>query len=106
MKTIIANEKNLLKALKATAKAHNAEFENWLDEGQVGIKSETIPAVADIKTIVSAFTTNGNNNVEVGWGYTTIFVDCLEYKEELSANDIMQLEMSLPYGLKIKWLTK
>ena len=32
-----ANITNLRKALKACAKAHNAKFDNWSSEGQLGV---------------------------------------------------------------------
>ena len=106
-KKIKVNEKNLIKALRATAKAHNVKFENWLEDGQVGIKSESIPVVADVKSIVGAFCNNLNAHglVEVGYGYTTIFIDsCMyDFKKEMSSIDVMQLEMALPADTKIKW---
>lgn len=105
-KSIKANEKNLIKALRATAQAHQAKFHNWLkDDGQIGIETEVIPLVADVKAIVKAFTTNPDQVVEVGYGYTTIFVDSCDYKQEMSELDEMNLFMALPFEAKhlINW---
>lgn len=110
-KQIKANLENLMKALRETAKAHNVDIENWLEDGQIGIKSEAVPVIADVKSIVNAFLKDGEMEkyqlVEVGYGYITVFADSCEYcyKDALSSLDEMSVEMALPYGVfpKIKW---
>ena len=54
-KTITPCIENLITALKTCAMAHNANFCDWTDEGQVGIESETMPTYADVRSIVRAF---------------------------------------------------
>ena len=91
-----ANLTNLRKALKVCAKAHNAKFENWANEGQLGINSETPATICDVQMICEAFFGH-SDMVEVGWGYTTIWL-CDEFKKEVK-EDLMY--MALPYGTKI-----
>ena len=50
-----ANLTNLLKALKACAKAHNAKFSDWSDEDQLGIWSTTPGTICDVQMICEAF---------------------------------------------------
>ena len=107
-KKIKANEANLLKALKECAKAHNADFEDWRDEGQIGIGSTTPATIADVNSIVGAFAKNNTSEcVECGYGYVTIWVGCIKYKKVVDGVDRMCLDMALPYGVtnKIKWQT-
>lgn len=98
MKATIAN---LKKALKACAKAHNVEFKNWTADGQVGVHSETIPVVADVKMIIEAFYGNKARNelVDTGWGYTTIYL----YSTMNTKNDVDEtlLKLALPAGTEL-----
>ena len=103
MKKIKPCIENILIALEACAKAHNSDFENWIDEGQVGIKSETIPTYADVKSIVRAFYNDEYaDEVEIGWGYITVYLyDEVAFREEV---DEMTLMMALPYGIKLPFV--
>ena len=104
---------NLIKALKACAKAHNAKFANWLDEGQIGIEKECIPVFADVQSILRAFYKPEFTLPDMGYGYITAYIYGDEYYEEdgsvsspfLDEVDEMTLGMALPYGEidKIKW---
>lgn len=95
MKATIAN---LKKALKACAKAHNVEYKSWPADGQIGIHSETVPVVADVKMIIEAFYGDFARNelVETGYGYTTVFLyDTMNTKNDV---DETLLKLALPAG--------
>ena len=101
MKKIKPCELNLLIALRATAKAHKVKFEDWADEGQVGIKSESIPVVSDVMSILRAFLKPDYTLPDVGWGFTTIYLYGQDaYLDEV---DEMTLTMALPYNCKPRW---
>lgn len=91
-----ANLTNLRKALKASAKAHNAHFRNWSSEGQLGIDKETVPVISDVKMICQAFFGH-SGMVETGWGYTTVWLN----EPYLTEVDEATLQFALPYGTKI-----
>lgn len=92
-----ATVENLIKAVKACAKAHNAEFCDWSDgDDQLGVKSESVPVVADIRMIAQAFG-GGHGAVEVGWGYTTVYIDALVIDPEVDVDE-KTLAMALPKG--------
>lgn len=91
-----ANMTNLRKALKACAKAHNAKYENWETDGQIGIKSETPATICDVRMICEAFfgPINGTMAVEPGYGYTTIWLR----PDFAPVVDENLLYLALPYG--------
>ena len=93
-----ANVANLRKALKASAKAHNVNFEDWSDEGQFGLESEAVPVVADARMIAEAFYGDPFGLVETGWGYTTIWAVPDEMMRDVN---VELLKMALPYGTRI-----
>ena len=105
---------NLLTALRACAKAHNAEFEDWTDEGQVGIAKECVPVFADVQLILSAFYKPDYTTPDMGYGYITAYIYGEEFVEEngsttttfLPEVDEQTLALALPYGEveKIKWV--
>ena len=104
-KKIKANITNLIKALKATAKAHKVSVEDYRSEGQFLLASESIPVYADVKNIVRAFYKDEYaDDVESnGWGYITVWLYGKEaFREEV---DEMSLAFALPYGEmeNIKW---
>ncbi len=95
MKATLAN---LKKALGACANAHKVEFSDWSKEDlQIGIKSETVPVVADIQMICKAFF-GKTSMVETGWGYTTVYLDEAEMLPEV---DALRLRLALPHGTRI-----
>lgn len=106
-------ESNLIKALKACAKAHNAKFADWRDEGQIGIEKECVPVFADVQSILRAFYKPEFTLPDMGYGYITAYIYGEEYYNEdgsvgtayLPEVDEMLLGMALPYGEidKIKW---
>ena len=89
-----ANIENLIKAVKLCAEAHKAEFCDWSEDGQLGIKSDSVATLADVKMICDAFFGKGNHDVETDWGYTTIWLgeDFLDEVNEFT------LSMALPSG--------
>lgn len=88
----------LKKALKACAKAHGAEFKDWSrDDNQLGIKSESVPVVADVRSICQALYGHCAM-IEVGWGYTVVFLDEAKFLDEADEN---LLRMSLPSGTEL-----
>jgi hypothetical protein len=106
-------ESNLIKALKACAKAHNAKFADWREEGQIGIQKECVPVFADVQSILRAFYKPEFTLPDMGYGYITAYIYGEEfYNEDGSVDtayrsevDEMMLGMALPYGEidKIKW---
>lgn len=93
---IPCDEENLVLYLQKVAQAHNVPFEDWREgDYQVGIKSESVPVVADIKSVVESFALNPRGCVEVGWGYTVVFLDEIMYRDSV---DSRLLSMSLPNG--------
>ena len=95
-----ANLTNLRKALKACAKAHNAKFDNWSSEGQLGVWSTTPATICDVQMICEAFfgktepsAAEVSNNVNC----ITIWL-CYDYLPQV---DEEKLYMALPYGTKL-----
>jgi len=90
-----ANLTNLRKALKACAKAHNARFDNWASEGQLGVWSTTPATICDVQMICEAFFGN-TDAVEVSGSINCITIWlCYDYLPEV---DEMKLQKALPYG--------
>lgn len=88
-----ANIENLKKALQVCAKAHNAEFCDWSDEGQLAIHSDTVSVVNDVKMIAESFF-GGNADVETDWGYVNVWLSD-EYLDDV---DEVKLSLAMPYG--------
>ncbi len=87
----------LKKALRKCAETHHASFEEWTEEQQIGIMSDSVPVTADIQSICRAICGN-TRMVETGWGCTTIYLDQCEPLEQVNE---MMLMMSLPYGTEL-----
>ena len=101
MKKIKPNISNLIKALRASAKAHKAEFCDWSEgDYQVAIHSDSVPVVLDFRGIVSAFAKNANSCTSIELGYCVVFLDEVYYNEEVDEESLM---FALPYGLEIDW---
>lgn len=97
-------EENLIKSLKACAEAHNAEFEDWREEGQVGIHKESVPVLADVRAILSAFYPAEYALPDYGYGYITAYLYGDEaYRPKV---DEMTLLMALPFGVEIDWVVE
>lgn len=96
-----ATLENLRKALKASAQAHNAEYQDWEDEGQIGIRSETPATVNDIRMILEAFYGSaGVRLCDVGYGYTTVYI--YDFMEDPGRNvNEGLLGLALPHGTKL-----
>lgn len=104
MKRIIPNERNLIKALRASAEAHKAEFCDWSEyDYQVAIHSDTVPVVSDFQRIVSAFAKNKNICTDIEIGYCVVYLDEVIYNKEVDENS---LELALPYGINVDWETE
>jgi hypothetical protein len=103
-KQIIPNEQNLLKALRACAKAHKAQFFFVGEERQAVVLSADIPATSDICAIVRAFADYPTDSVWIdkGWFTTTIVLSALQYREEV---DTITLSLALPYGKRVRYAT-
>lgn len=84
----------LKKALRECAKAHRAGFSDRTEDEQIGIASESVPTVNDIRMICESFYGH-SRMIETGWGYTTVYLDCDEMLDEL---DETKLRMALPNG--------
>lgn len=88
-----ANITNLCKALKASAKAHNVEYKYWRNDGQIVVRSENVPVVADVRMICEAFFGN-SDMVEVDWGVTCVWLG----ENFLPEVDEITLQFALPHG--------
>ena len=77
--------------MKKCAEAHKANLLDYSAEDQLCIDSDTVPTVADVRMIASAFF--GSADVESGWGFTTLWIH--EFKKDVTME---QLRMALPYG--------
>ena len=95
MKTILERFK---RALKACAEAHGAEFCDWSEEEcQVALKTESVPALNDVKMICEAFY-GRSTMVETGWGYTTIYLDEGTFLDKV---DGTLLSLALPKNVRL-----
>lgn len=93
-----ANISNLCKALKACAKAHNAEFDDWSDEGQLGVWSTTPGTICDVAMICEAFYGH-NEGVEVNESDNCITIWlCYDFLPEVNEETMY---LALPFGTKI-----
>ena len=94
-----ATIKNLKKALKACAKAHNCDFEDWSEDGEFGLHSTTVPVVADVRMILESF--YGTHEMcEVAAGFTS--VELYDYMDDKKRDvDELTLSLALPYGTKL-----
>ena len=92
---------NLKKALKACAKAHNVEFKNWAADGQVGIGSETVPVVSDVRMILEAFYGVVYGLMyEVGWGFVTVYLYDFMNNKSKEVNETL-LQLAIPSGVTL-----
>lgn len=94
-----ATIKNLKKALKACAKAHNCEFCDYSGEGQLLVCSETPATICDVHMILDAFYGNHEAAENSGWGSITIWLS--ESMDGENDVDEQTLYMALPYGTKL-----
>ena len=93
-----ANLTNLKKALETSAKAHGAEFDDWSDEGQLGIWSTTPGTICDVQMICEAFFGHHDGvEVQTDLNCITIWL-CYDYVKEL---DETKMYMALPFGTKL-----
>ena len=90
-----------VEALRKCAEAHHARFEDYTvteDESpQVAIMSDTVPTVADARSICRAIF--GTHDIaEVSCGFITVYLDEREPLEEV---DETMLRTALPYGTEL-----
>ena len=91
-----ANITNLRKALKASADAHGVEFHWWRADGQMALKSESVPVLTDVRLICKAFFGH-SDMVETDFGYTVVWLGD-GFREKV---DEITLALALPYGTEI-----
>ena len=95
-----ANITNLKKALEACANAHNAEYSDWSDEGQLGVWSVTPGTICDVRMILTAFFGDDYAaDVDENIGCITIWLD--ESMDGKNDVDETTLALALPYGTKL-----
>lgn len=94
-----ANITNLKRVLKLCAKAHNATFHDWSCEGQLGIHSETMATIYDVRMICQSFGL-GAMMVEPSNGYVTVWLDEKLYRNKAEV-DLDRCAMALPYGTEL-----
>lgn len=87
----------LKKALRICADAHHVEYKEWTADSQIGIHSESIPVVSDVRMICEAFCGN-TRMMETDWGYITIY---LEDVVILPGVDETSLRLALPFGAEL-----
>ena len=91
-----ANLTNLRNALKASADANNVEFHWWRNDGQITLKSESVPVLADVRMICEAFFGH-SDMVETDGGYTIVWLGD-GFREKV---DEITLALALPAGTKL-----
>ena len=92
-----ATLENLKKALRTCANAHKAQYYDWKEDEQFAIKSETVPIIADIRTILQAFFGKATM-LEVEFGYSNVYLDDCTFGGNV---DEEMLKFALPAGAKL-----
>lgn len=92
-----ANITNLRKALKASADAHKVEFHWWKNDGNMTLKSESVPVLGDVRMICEAFF-GRTDMVEADYGYTMVWLGVCAFRD---AVDESLLALALPYGTEL-----
>lgn len=95
-----ANIENLKKALKACAKAHNCDFDDYSDEGQLLVGSETPATICDVHLILDAFYGNHKAAENNGWGSVTVWLSPRMNSSRKDV-DMTTLALALPHGTKL-----
>lgn len=92
---------NIVKALKACADAHKVEFVDVSQDPdeypQAYLKSDTVPVVADVRTICEAFYGH-SRMVDTDFGCTTVYFT--DFCFAPAVNETL-LAMALPHGTKL-----
>lgn len=94
--------KNLKRVLRLCADAHNCDFDDWSDEGQLGVWSITPATICDVQLVLDSFYGN-HDAIEVSSdvGCTTIWLDEDMDKGDRDV-DMMSLSLALPYGTELE----
>ena len=95
-----ANIQNLKKVLGICAKAHNCDFDDYSDEGQLLVGSETPATICDVHMILDAFFGHHNAAENSGWGSITIWLDS-SMDGSCRDVDMTTLALALPYGTQL-----
>lgn len=96
-----ANIKTLKRVLKKVAKAHNCEFKDWSDEGQLGIHSETPATICDVSLVLDGFFGNHQAS-EFGYGWITVWLDkSMDSDRTIEPINMKTIRMALPYGTRL-----
>jgi hypothetical protein len=99
---MIANIANLKKVLQKCAKAHNCDFEDCSDEGQLLVCSETPATICDVQMILDGFYGNHRAAENSGWGSVTVWLDeSMDSGRTIGPTDMRTIRMALPYGTKL-----
>ncbi len=92
-----ATIENLKKALKACADAHKCDFEDYSNEGQLLVCSETPATICDVHLILDAFFGNHKAAENNGWGSVTVWLSASMTKDKKEVDETT-LALALPYG--------
>ena len=98
-----ANLTNLKKVLRICAKAHKCEFNDWSNEGQLGLHSETPATICDVQFILDAFY-GRHDMVENSYGFVTVWLEPMMYGNK-SQVDVQLCALGLPYGTDLSNLS-
>jgi len=97
-----ANIATLKRVLKKCAKAHNCDFEDYSDEGQLLVCSETPATICDVHLILDGFYGNHKAAEHNGWGSVAVWLDeSMDSGRTLTKFDMKTVRMALPYGTKL-----
>ena len=97
-----ANIKTLKRVLEKVAKAHNCDFEDYSDEGQLLVCSETPATICDVHLVLDGFFGNHKAAEHSGWGSVTIWLDeSMDSNRTISAIDRRTIRMALPSGTRL-----
>lgn len=94
-----ATIENLERVLRICAEAHNCDFEDWSEDGQFGLHSETPATICDVQMILDAFYGN-HDAAEPGYGYVNIWLYASMNDAEREV-DMPTLQLALPYGTEL-----
>ena len=84
-------------ALRSCADAHHVEIKEWPADNQIGLHSESVPVISDVRMICEALCGN-TRMIETGWGYTTVYLDDVVFLPEV---DESCLRLALPFGTEL-----
>ena len=96
-----ANINNLKQVLQLCAKAHNCEFNDWSEEGQFSLSSDTPATLCDVINIVDGF--HGCHDTDVCYGHVVIYLYS-DMDTDKPVVDMELIKLALPYGTDLSKL--